>query len=100
MIGSDAGLRSRAQSAAEFDPGQAWQHPVQHNEIGRLFPQPGVGFVAARNSFDVVAFRLKIVAKQQRERFFVFDDQNARAHPALRHDACMLANAVVSPFGR
>ena len=51
----------------------------------------------------LVAFRLKVVAEQQGQRLFVFDNQyacvHARCHylsPAARSEA----RVVVSPFGR
>ena len=77
MIGSALGLRPRAQPAAELDAGQAGQHPVEHDEIGRGLAQRGVGLVAARDGLDLVALGFEIVAQQQRQRLLVLDDQDA-----------------------
>src|SRR6185312_9579134 len=77
-----AGFRPRPQTPAQLDAGQAGQHPVEHDEVGRLFLEPGVRLVAAGGGVDVVTLRLEIIAKQHGERLFVFDDQNAGAHRA------------------
>src|SRR5215216_2589656 len=71
------GLRPRAQPAAQLDARQAGQHPVEQNEIGHALGEFQLRFVAARGSLHRVAFRLEVVAKQQRERLLVFHDQDA-----------------------
>src|SRR3972149_5971694 len=72
--------RPRARPAAQLDAGQAGQHPVEHHQIGRALLQPRVGLVAAGGGFDLVAFRLEIIAEQHGERLLVLDDQDACAH--------------------
>ena len=54
------------------------------------------------DGLDLVAFGFEVVAQQQRQRLFVFDDQDACAHVSVLapHDTAALAKAVVSPFGR
>src|SRR5262249_37045410 len=41
-----AGLGARPQPAAQFDAGQAWQHPVEDHQVGRAFLQTRIRFVA------------------------------------------------------
>ena len=76
-------LRPRPQPAAQFDAGQAGQHPVEHDEIGRGLPQPRVGLVAAGDGVDLVAFGFEIVAQQRGQRLLVLDDQDVGSHPGL-----------------
>jgi len=40
-------LRPCPQAAAQLDPGQARQHPVEHDQVGNALLQTGVGVVAA-----------------------------------------------------
>ncbi len=75
-------FRPRPQAAAQFDTGQARQHPVEHDQVGNAFLQPGIGIVAAADGFDVVAFGIEVVAQQRGQRFLVFDHQNACVHRA------------------
>ena len=49
------GLRPRPQAAAQLDPGQARQHPVEHDQVGNALLQSCIGLVAASHRFDVVA---------------------------------------------
>ena len=68
---------------------------------GVRLAQPGVGVVAAGDGLDLVALGLEIVAKQQRQRLLVLDDQDACAHRRRSVQlTAALAKAVVSPFGR
>ena len=100
MIGSallSGRARSRRHSSMPDRPGSIQSSTTRS---GARFAQPGVGLVAAGDGLDVVALRLEIVAKQQRQRLFVLDDQDACAHRAASTVSAALANAVVSPFGR
>ena len=107
MIGSDFVSGPRPQPAAEFDPGQARQHPVEHDQVGHAFLQAGVGIVAAGDGIDLIAFGFEVVAQEQRQRLLVFDDQDpcglsvhAAFEPRPGHCAGIMAKVVVSPFGR
>ena len=107
MIGSCLRLRPRPQAAAQFDAGQARQHPVEHDQVGHPLLQPGVGVVAAADGFDIIAFGIEVVAQQRGQRFLVFHHQNARAHIAvsppvvsLSVPGTVVAKVVMSPFGR
>ena len=77
------GFRPRPQPTAQFDAGEARQHPVQHHEIGNAFLQPRIGIVAAHHDFDVIAFGVEVVTQQRRQRFLVFDYKNACVHLLL-----------------
>ena len=72
-------VASRAREpAADFEPRYAGQHPVEDDEVGRIFGEAQRGFVAARHALDHIAFRLQVVAEQQSEIRLVLDDENAR----------------------
>ena len=77
MIGN-VRVASRAQSPANLDPRNARQHPVENDEIGRIFGQAQLGLIAARDAFHDVALRLQIVTDQQSHIDLVLDDENAR----------------------
>ena len=102
--GQPPGLGPRAQPAAELDAGQARQHPVEQDQVGRLLGSL-IGLVAARRALDRVAFRFEIVAQQHGQRLFVLDDQDPRAFilsSSLDHRQSLQPGwkLVVSPFGR
>ena len=79
MITGSVRVDSRARKpAADFEARDARQHPVEDHEVGRILGQPQLGLVAALDILDHIAFRLEIVAEQQRQIRFVLDDQNAR----------------------
>ncbi len=73
-----ARLVARAQSAADFEAGDAGQHPVEDDEIGRRFGDQRLRFVAAFGALDDIAFRLEIIGQQQRQRLLVLHHQHAR----------------------
>ena len=56
------GLGARPQAAAQLDPRQARQHPVEHDQVGNALLQSGVGIVAASHRLNVVAFGIEVVA--------------------------------------
>ena len=64
--------------ATDLDARHARQHPIENDEIGRIFGQPQLGLVAARHALNDVAFRLQVVADEQRQIGLVLDDENAR----------------------
>jgi hypothetical protein len=72
-----AGRLARPQTPADLDARNTRQHPVENEEIGRGFGQALLGFVAAPDALHEIAFSLQIIADQQRDIDFVFDDQNA-----------------------
>ena len=79
MMTGSVRVDSRARKpAADFETRDAGQHPVEDHEVGRILRQPQLGLVAALHVLDHIAFRLEIVAEQQRQIRFVLDDQNAR----------------------
>ena len=78
MTGKRAGGLPRPQPAADFEPRDAGQHPVEDDEVGRVFREPQLGLVAARHVLDDVAFGLEVIAQEQRQIGFVLDDENAR----------------------
>ena len=91
-------------------PGDARQHPVEHDQVGRALGDGHFGLVAAMHDIDGIAFRLEVVAKEERERLFILDDQDlgsvgsrrssrAPAYPADRFSGTGV-ELVVSPFGR
>jgi len=61
-----------AQATAEFDARYARQHPVQNEQIRYVLAQGDLGFVAAQHCIDLVALCLKIIAKKNAQRLFVF----------------------------
>jgi hypothetical protein len=65
MIGHLSRLCPRAQPPAELDTGQAGQHPVQNNQVGRVFAEPDLGFIAARGGLNGILCGFKIVAQQK-----------------------------------
>ena len=69
---------SRAQTPTDFEAGDAGQHPVEYDEIEPAFRKADFGVVAARDDFDLIAIRVKVVLEQQRERVPVLDHKNAR----------------------
>src|SRR6476660_10435034 len=75
-----AGLRARAQPAAQFDAGKTRQHPIEDHQVGRAFLQSRISFVAACRSFNLVALGFEVIAKQHCQRLLVFDNEDARAH--------------------
>ena len=78
----DDGQRARAlprpQPAADLEARYARQHPVEDDEVGRILGQAELGFVAALDALDDIAFGFEIVGEQQREIGFVLDDEDAR----------------------
>ena len=74
------GVAAGAQTPAELDAGEAGQHPVEQDEIGRMVAQMQFSVVAARHAVDLEALGLEIVAQQQGERLLVLDDQDACRH--------------------
>src|SRR5262249_27108261 len=91
---------ARPEAPAELDPRDARQHPVEEDEVGDIFAQPGLGFVAALDRIDGVALRLEAIAKHQRERLFVLDDHDAWGHVAHARLYSTEVIDEVSFFGR
>src|SRR5450631_3158722 len=96
------GFRPRPQPAAQFDPRQPRQHPIQHDKVGNALLQPGVGVIAAPDCLDVIAFSVEVVAQQCRQGLLVFHYKNARAHmhqplsfglPSLQMSSCRPSGA-------
>ena len=77
-------FRPVAQPPAKLDAGDAWQHPVQQNQVRRVFAKPQFSLVATRDGFNGKPLRLQIVAQQQRQRLFVFNNKDGRAGHAAR----------------
>ena len=83
-------LRPRPQPPAQFDAGQAGQHPVEHDQIGGGLAQPGVGVVAPRHRIDLVAFGFEVITQQRGQRLLVFHDQDVGTHPRSPISAALL----------
>ncbi len=88
--------RARAQAAADLEAGDAGQHPVEDDEVGRRLEQPQFGLVAALDALDGEALRLEIVGEQQAQRVLVLDDEDARRGAGRRAFARRLT-AVMAP---
>jgi hypothetical protein len=72
------GRLARPQAPANLDARNARQHPVENEEVRRIFSQAQLGLLAARDAFHDVALRLQIVTDQQSHIDLVLDDENAR----------------------
>jgi hypothetical protein len=79
-----ARLAARAQPAADFDPRNLGQHPVEQDEIGADLVGEKQGLFAVARQRNAIAFLLEIVFEQKRQRFLVLDDQNVRNHRSSR----------------
>ncbi len=75
------GLGAGPQPAAELDPGEPRQHPVEDHEIGGTLLEQQIRLITARDRLDLVSFRFEVVAQQQRERLLVFHNQDVGLHP-------------------
>ena len=75
-----------AQAPADFEARDARQHPVEDHEVGRIFGEAQLGLVAALDILDRIAFRLEVVAQQQRQIRFVLDDQDTGDGTGSRTD--------------
>ncbi len=95
ITGSVRVVLAGAQPAADFEARDARQHPVENDEIGRVFGQAQLGLVAALHALDDVALRLEIVGQQHREIGFVLDHQDARSRRRAGADG-LLARLVHS----
>ena len=78
MTGSVRVDFARPKPAADFEAGDARQHPVEDHEVRRALGEAQLGLIAALYVLDHVPFRFEIVAEQQRQIGFVLDDEDAR----------------------
>ncbi len=71
-----AAFFARAQAPAQLDAGDARQHPVEHDQIGRALGDGHFGLIAAMDDIDFIAFCFEVIAQEERERLFVLDNQD------------------------
>ena len=69
--GDVAGILAGAEPPAQLEPGDARQHPVEHDQVGGAFGNGHLRLVAAMHDVDGIAFRLEIVAEHEGERLLV-----------------------------
>src|SRR3954452_22106536 len=74
---------ARPEPAAEFDAGDAGQHPVQQDEVGRALFQPDFRLVAAGDGFDQKTLLFEVVAEEERQGLLVLHNEDADAHSAV-----------------
>ena len=61
-------------------PETSGQHPVEQDQVGQLFLHAVGGVVAGFGGDDAEAFGFEIVAQQDRQVFFVLNDENRGWH--------------------
>ena len=61
---------------AQFDTGQARQHPIEHQEVRHRILEPRRGFLPVRDHLNRIAGFLEVVAQQFEQSFLVFHDQD------------------------
>ena len=80
-----------AQTAADFDPAGPADHPVEQNQIGRVFGGQQQRFITIIGGAHVIAFTAKPVFDQFRQRGVILDQkQLGRGHrmfPSTRGSA-------------
>ena len=76
---------ARAQTAAQLDTRQAWQHPIQDDEVWRVLIDGNLDLIAASCDRHAKAFRFQIILEQHRQRLFVLDDHNLGIHRLAPH---------------
>ena len=97
ITGKRAGVVAGAQPAADFEARDAGQHPVEDDEVGRVFGEPQFRLVAALDAFDDVALGLEIVGEQHRKIRLVLDHEDARAPTQRRCGRLSLRDLVHAP---
>jgi hypothetical protein len=60
--GDGAGILAGAQTPAKLEPGEAWQHPIEHDQVWRDLGDSHFSLVAAMHDVDGVALGFEIVA--------------------------------------
>ena len=80
--GDGPGFLARAQTAAKLQPGDARQHPIQNNEIGRALGNGNLCLVATMDDIDCIAFRFQVVAQEKGQWLLVLDNQDLRSSAA------------------
>ena len=95
--GQRAGILPRAQPAADLQPRHAGKHPVENDEIGRIFRQPKLGLVAPLDAVHDVALGLEIVGEQYRKVRLVLDHENARSRRRVAADVLPARLVHASP---
>ena len=73
-----ARLVARPQPPANFEAGDARQHPVENDEIRRSLRDAQFRFVASIHMLNHEALRFHVVDEEQGERQFVLHDEDAR----------------------
>ena len=69
------GFRRASQAAADFDPGQAFQHPVEQDHIRSVFLNQQQRFLAIRRMDHVIFLFLEVPAQQFGKRGVIFNKQ-------------------------
>src|SRR5690606_41929727 len=71
-----SGLRPHPEPSAKLYAGNRRHHPIEDQQVGRAFPHPDLGLVAARDDLDLIAFSLQIVAQQYAQRLLVRSEEH------------------------
>ena len=66
-----------AHASANLQARHTRQHPIENDEIRRVFDEPDIRLVAAFDAFDDEAFGFEVVGQKDAQRLFVLDDENA-----------------------
>ena len=78
------------QAPADLDPGHAFDHPVEDDEIGRSLLREKKRLFSVCRADDVIAFALEMPRQQIGKRAIVFDEQE----PGLGHALPPVARAA------
>ena len=93
-----AGFGAQLQAPTHFDAGQFRQHPVQHDQIRRLFGNLQHRVLAVFGGADAVAFRIKVIGQNLALCRFIFDQQDMQFFRPDHHSS--VGWLVVSTFTR
>src|SRR5262245_15125747 len=74
--GNGTAVFAGPEPTAKLEPGEARQHPVENDQVGRAFRNRNLGFIAAVDDIDGIAFSFEVVAEEKRQRLFVLNDQD------------------------
>ncbi len=69
-------FRPLAQTAAQLDPGNTREHPVQNKKIRHIFTKCDFGFIAAQHRINLIPLGFEIITQEYTQGFFVFNHSN------------------------
>ena len=100
MIGTSRVSRAHLHAAADLDSRHARQHPVEHDEVGRVLLDEQQRLVAGLGAGDREALGLEVVGEHLALRRLVLDDEDLGLCRSAHETALPPMKEVRSPLGR